>query len=115
MASSFRDLRVWQEAVTVADDVARRVAHWPSFERWSLGIQLVRAAESIAANIAEGAGRETWADKRRLYIIARGSLYETEHWILRAEALGLMPAGASRCTNEVARALNGLIRHPAPR
>jgi four helix bundle protein len=114
MSSSFRDLRVWHQAVALADEVATRVATWPSFERSAVGLQLVRAAESIGANIAEGAGRATKADKRRFYLIARGSLYETEHWLIRAEARGLMPPGASQMTDNLGRALNGLIRTPGP-
>jgi hypothetical protein len=91
-AVGFRDLRVWQQAVALSDDVAHRIASWPPFERSSIGLQLVRAAESIGANIAEGAGRATRADKRRLYV--------------------MVPPGASRMTDELARTLNGLIRTP---
>ncbi len=91
------------------------VVSWPSFERWSLGLQLVRAADSIAANIAESAGRHHEADKRRLLLVARGSLYETEHWLIRAEARGLLSPGTSERLNEPGRALSGLIRQPIPR
>ena len=66
----------------------------------------------MAANIAESAGRWHEDDKRRLLVIARGSLYETEHWLLRAETRGLMPKGASEQTDELGRALNGLIKRP---
>src|SRR5262245_5328236 len=112
MASSFRDLRVWQLAVALADEVTTQVATWPSFERSTIGLQLVRAAESIGANIAEGAGRATKADRRRMYLIARGSLYETEHWLLRAEARRLIGPGATGMTDDLGRLLNGLIRTP---
>jgi four helix bundle protein len=109
MASSFRDLRAWQEAAALSDDISRLVSRWPSFERWSLGIQLVRSADSIAANIAEAAGRWTQPDQRRLFVIARGSLYETENWLLRAEARGLMTSEPRRQLEALARALNGLV------
>ena len=45
-------------------------------------------------------------------IIARGSLHETEHWLVRAEARGPLPRGISKRVDEVARALNGLIKSP---
>jgi four helix bundle protein len=45
---------------------------------------VVRAADSIGANIAEGVGRYTYNDNRRHVRIARGSLYETLHWLRRA-------------------------------
>ena len=106
----FRDLAAYRLAVEAADELHSEVARWPSFERWSLGMQLVRAADSIGANIAEAMGRWNEADKRRLLLIARGSVYEAEHWLLRAEARGLMTVGSSERFDEPSRALNGLIR-----
>ena len=52
------------------------------------------------------------ADERRLLYIARGSLYETEHWIVRAERRGLLELGTSARAEEIARLLNGLIKKP---
>jgi four helix bundle protein len=86
------------------------VSRWPSFDRWSIGIQLTRAADSIGANIAEAAGRWHRQDQKRFLLIARGSLYETEHWLARAEARGLLEAGTTGHLSETARTLNGLIR-----
>jgi four helix bundle protein len=86
------------------------IARWPSFDRWSSGVQLMRAADSVGANIAEAAGRWHRQDQRRFLLIARGSLYETEHWMVRAETRGLLEQGAAECLSEAARALNGLIR-----
>ena len=101
MAGSFRQLAVYRLAVSLGDDVYRIASGLPQLERWSLGIQLVR-----------GAGRWHEPDKRRLLLIARGSLYETEHWLLRAEERGLVERGTSTRTDEVARALTGLIKRP---
>jgi four helix bundle protein len=114
MASSFRDLVTYRLAVALADDVHSHVRGWPSLDRWSSGIQLIRAVDSVGANIAEADGRWNTPDRRRLLMIARGSLYETEHWMLRAEARGLLPTGASERVDEIARTLNGLIKRPAP-
>lgn len=110
--SKFHDLRVYQLAVGLADDVHSRVARWPLLARDSFGAQLVRAADSVGANISEAMGRGTTADKRRLLYVARGSLYETEHWIERAERRGLLELGTSARTEEIARLLNGLIKRP---
>jgi len=110
--SKFHDLAVYRLAVSLADDMHRAAARWPAFERSSLGLQLVRAADSVGANIAEASGRWHLADKRRVLFIARGSLYETEHWIARAEQRGLLIPGTRARAEEVARALNGLIKHP---
>jgi hypothetical protein len=48
-------------------------------------------------------------------VIARGSLFETEHWLARPEARGLLTPDYSARLDEIARALAGLIRKPAPR
>jgi four helix bundle protein len=50
----------------------------------TVGRQMVRSADSIGANIAEGTGRGSFQDNRRFILIARGSLYETKHWLRRA-------------------------------
>jgi four helix bundle protein len=77
-------------------------------------MQLVRAADSVGANIAEAMGRWSVPDRRRLLFVARGSLHETEHWISVAETRGLLPAGTATQVDEISRALNGLIRQPVP-
>jgi four helix bundle protein len=112
VAGSFRQLAVYRLAVDLGNDVYRIASALPKLERWSLGIQMMRAADSVAANIAESTGRWHTPDKRRLLMIARGSLYETEHWLLLAEARRLVERGTSEKTDEVARALNGLIKRP---
>jgi four helix bundle protein len=114
MASSFRELVAYRLAAELGDQLARDVAAWESFERWSTGIQLVRSVDSIGANIAEALGRWHTKDRRHLLIVARGSLYETEHWLIRAEARGLMREGTAAALDEVARALNGLIKRAPP-
>ncbi len=45
---------------------------------------MVRSADSIGANIAEGTGRHDFQDNRRFVKIARGSLNETQHFLRRA-------------------------------
>jgi four helix bundle protein len=112
VSSDFRQLAAYRLAVEVADSMHSVASRWDSFDRWSLGVQLVRAADSIGANIAEGMGRWHGPDRRRFLFIARGSLYETEHWMLRAEKRGLLEPGTNDRLGEVARALNGLIRKP---
>ncbi len=80
----FENLRVYQMTETLADEVWDVVQGWNTFAKDTVGKQLVRAADSVGANIAEGTGRGSYRDNRHFARIARGSLYETRHWLRRA-------------------------------
>ena len=60
---------------------------WFDFDNWSVkvqntvGYQIIRSSDSIAANIAEGYGRYTPADRRKFYRYSRGSFEETKSWL----------------------------------
>ncbi|HZA90966.1 MAG TPA: four helix bundle protein [Solirubrobacterales bacterium] len=108
-------MTVYSQAVALADEVWDAARQWPTFDRWTTGTQLVRAADSVGANIAEAFGRHK-GDQRRFLYVARGSAHETEHWVDRALARGLVtnPGLAARA-HEVGRMLNGLIRNLDPK
>jgi four helix bundle protein len=78
-----------------------------------VGKQLVKAADSVGANIAEGTGRGTFADNRRFVRIARGSLNETKHWLRRAYKRKLLTAhqidGFKPLLDELAPKLNAYL------
>lgn len=80
----FEDLRVFQMAETLADDIWGIVIQWPSFAKDTVGKQLTKAADSIGANIAEGSGRGAKKDFGRFVRISRGSLHEARYWLRRA-------------------------------
>lgn len=80
----FQDLEVYRLTEGLADAVWEIVLKWDPLARDTVGKQLIRAADSIGANIAEGSGRGSHADTRRFLRIARGSLLETQHWLRRA-------------------------------
>ena len=77
--TNFENLRVYQLAERLADAIWDIVSEWRPFSKDTVGKQVVRAADSIGANIAEGAGRGTYQDNRRFVRTARGSLNETQH------------------------------------
>ncbi len=60
---------------------------WYDFDKWNkkvqntVGYQIIRASDSIAANIAEGYGRYTPPDRKKFYIYSRGSFEETKSWL----------------------------------
>jgi len=81
--SNFENLTIYKLAEALADQVWTIVVDWEPFARDTVGGQLVRAADSIGANIAEGVGRWGLKDQKRFIYIARGSLNETKHWLRR--------------------------------
>ena len=83
-SSSFENLHVYQLAEGLADQIWAIVVSWDHFAMDTVGKQIVRSADSIGANIAEGTGRGSFKDNRRFVRVARGSLYETRHWLRRA-------------------------------
>ena len=82
--TNFEKLRVYQLAEQLADRIWLIVIKWNWFAMSTVGGQIVRAADGIGSNIAEGSGRGSLQDNRRFIKIARGSLYETKHWLRRA-------------------------------
>jgi four helix bundle protein len=92
MARSFEELRVYQLAEQLADAIWLIVRRWDYFSRDAWGKQMVRSADSIGANVAEGTGRGSYQDNRRFVRTARGSFYETRHWLRRAYKRNLLSA-----------------------
>ena len=84
---SHRDLDVWNLALDWIESVYRCSESWPADERFGLTSQVRRAAVSVAANIAEGAGRKSTGEFVQFIGVARGSLAEAETHLLIAERL----------------------------
>ncbi len=82
--TNFEKLQVYQLSEKIADSIWNIVIAWDSFAKDTVGKQIVRSADSIGANIAEGSGRGSHQDNRRFVRMARGSLYETIHWLRRS-------------------------------
>lgn len=90
MGTSLEDLKVIQSAESIADAIWRHVVPWDAFARDALGSQLVRATDSIGANIAESFGRFNFGEKIQFLYYARGSLFETKYWLNRAAHRSLL-------------------------
>ena len=78
---SFQQLRVYQLAEKISNEIWFLVKKWDNFTKDTRGKQILRAADSLGANIAEGHGCYSCQDNQRFVKIARGSLNETRHWL----------------------------------
>jgi four helix bundle protein len=123
MSNSYKDLIVWQRAVTMVTEVYRATQSFPREETYGLTSQLRRSAVSVASNIAEGQGRISKGEFRQFLGMARGSLIEMETQIVIAGNLGYMKNETAdhltTCSAEVSRLLHGLMQslqpHEVPR
>jgi four helix bundle protein len=101
----FQDLDVYKLAEQLSDATWDVVDGWKPFARDTTGKQLVRCCDSIGANIAEGAGLGTPTNNRRHVRIARGSYYETQHWLRRAHTRKLLSADQVAALQQMMNAL----------
>ena len=112
MAFAFEKLHVYQKALDFANAACSLTREFPR-GYFFLADQLNRAALSIAANIAEGNGRFTKAERKHFFGIARGSVQECVPLLELAERQGLLRpdrhAELKLALEEIARMLSGLI------
>jgi len=109
---NYKDLIVWQKAVSLVTEIYRATASYPADERFGLTSQIRRAAVSIPSNIAEGQGRLTTGEFRQCLGYAKGSLLELETQLLISRNLGFLRDPANPLFEqlaEVGRLLNGLL------
>ena len=110
--NNYRDLKVWQMAMMLTEDIYRATESFPSRETYALANQLQRAAVSIPSNIAEGHARNSTKDYLRFLSISQGSLAEAETQLELAHRLGYIQQTVLLClleqTNEIGRMLHGL-------
>jgi four helix bundle protein len=114
MISSYRDLKVWQEAMALAKACYLLTKSFPREELFGLTSQIRRAAASVPANIAEGNGRESTGDYIRALRVTQGSLKELETHLLLSADVGLCPAARTapllERSDAIGRMLRSLIR-----
>ncbi|MBI5384990.1 MAG: four helix bundle protein [Verrucomicrobia bacterium] len=112
--TNFENLEVYRLSERLADGIWDVVAGWDSFAKTTVGKQIVRAADSIGANIAEGVGRGSHADNKRFVRTARGSLNETQHFLRRSYRRKLLTTAQVETlkpvVDELAPRLNAYLR-----
>ena len=110
-ARSFRDLTVWRKAHEFVLAAYHFTESFPEREKYGLAHQMRRAAVSIPANIAEGFGKRSRAEKARFLNIAEGSLEECRYYLILAEDLGYgEPRSLTETLEEASRLLNAYTR-----
>ena len=116
--NGFRSLRVYQLSEELSAAVWNAAANWGKHEKDTVGKQLIRAADSVGANIAEGVGRGSYQDNRRFVKYARGSLYETHHWLRLAHRRHLLSSQSVKIIkpliDELEPRLNAYLRSIGP-
>jgi four helix bundle protein len=78
------DLEIYKLAMDLGEAVHEQVITWSYFQKDTIGKQLVRSADSVAANLSEGVGRYHFKEKKNFSYYSRGSLFETKTWIIKA-------------------------------
>ena len=83
-------MEVFTISEKASDQIWNEVKDWDYFSKKSMGIQWIRAIDSIGANIAESYGRYHYSEKVNFLYYARGSVFEAKFWLNRALASGLI-------------------------
>lgn len=109
---NFRQLRVWKAAHDLVLKVYNNTRTFPQEEKFSLVVQMRRAAASVPLNIAEGFARKTRKDKTRFYNIAQASLEELRYALILARDLEYLDeyVRLEELAESVAKMLAALIR-----
>lgn len=85
------ELQVYNLSMEIAEKVWFIVIKWDYFNKDTIGKQLVRAADSIAANLSEGFGWYHYKENVNFSYYSRGSLFETKTWLTKAHNRKLIP------------------------
>ena len=85
------DFQVYNLSMELGEEIHTIVKDWNYFEKDTIGKQLVRSADSIAANLSEGVGRYHYKERKNFIYYSRGSLFETKTWITKAKNRELIP------------------------
>ena len=108
------ELKVYNEAMLIGENIWAIVDKWSYFQKDTVGKQLVRAADSIAANLSEGFGRYHYKESKNFGYYSRGSLFETLTWLTKAHNRKLLETQVFNAFMKdleiLGKVLNGYIR-----
>ena len=101
MEYTLEKLEVYNIAEQFSDDIWHIVDNWDFFKKDTVGKQIVKAADSISANIAEGYGRYFFKESKQFYFYSRGSILETKSWLSKCMRRKIIETG--QCTSLIER------------
>ncbi|WP_158995747.1 four helix bundle protein [Mucilaginibacter sp. L196] len=90
MSNRIEDLEIYNLSETFSNTIWDLVLSWDYFAKDTIGKQLVRSADSIGANIAEGFGRYHYKENKNFCYFSRGSIIETKSWLKKAQTRNLI-------------------------
>jgi len=92
MSNRIEDLEIYTLSEEFGDKIWFLVIQWDFFAKDTIGKQIVRSADSIGANIAEGFGRYHFKENKNFCYFSRGSIIETKGWLRKAKTRSLIAA-----------------------
>ena len=110
---NLQELDVYNLSETLSDIIWNIYDKWDYKAKHTIGLQIIRACDSIAANLAEGYGRFTTPDRKKFYLYSRGSFEETKCWLRKAFRRNLIEGDDKQkitdIVNELGPKLNAFI------
>lgn len=114
MINSLHDFKAYNLAMSLGEDVWKEVTKWSYFDKDTIGKQLVRSCDSIAANLSEGLGRYHYKETKNFSYYARGSLFETKTWLTKAHNRNLISKeqfdNFMNHIDQIGKMINGYIK-----
>jgi four helix bundle protein len=108
------DLKLYQECLNFEQEIWNIVNQWEGFNRETVGVPMIKAADAISGNIAQGYGRYNFKDKKHYCYISRGYLLKTKGWIIKSKDRELIGGEKSdeliEFIEKIHRMLNAYIR-----
>ncbi|MDA2918834.1 four helix bundle protein [Desulfobacterota bacterium AH_259_B03_O07] len=111
---NLEDLEIYQLSMDLAEKNWKIIQNWDLFTKDTIGKQLMRALDSIAANLSEGIGRYSYKENKQFCYYSRGSLLETKTRLTKAHNRKLLTdvkyMNLNQAVNKIAIKLNNYIK-----
>lgn len=111
---TLEDLEIYNLSMELGEDISNIVLKWDCFTKDTVGKQLIRSSDSIAANISEGYGRFSYKENKQFCYYSRGSLMETKTWLVKVKRRKLITnehsEGLLKDLELIHKKLNGYIK-----